>query len=166
MRVAEIRVLYDYNNWATDRILRTAAHLTVAQFTAPTRFPWGSLRGTLVHMLSAERFWLDFCQERERRPRLSADVFPDLATLWDQWREDEAELRAWLGTLRDEDLDRSMQHTVPARGMNYHAPLWIFLVHTVNHGTQHRSEAAQMLTESGYSPGDFDLGPFLDERDR
>jgi uncharacterized damage-inducible protein DinB len=36
-------------------------------------------------------------------------------------------------------------------------PIWQMLVHVVNHGTQHRSEAAALLTGEGRSPGDLDL---------
>jgi uncharacterized damage-inducible protein DinB len=37
------------------------------------------------------------------------------------------------------------------------------MAHVVNHGTQHRSEAAAMLTEFTHSPGDIDLIMFLRE---
>jgi uncharacterized damage-inducible protein DinB len=163
MRATEIQMLYDYNYWATDRLVQTAARITDEQFTTPTRFPWGSLRGTLVHILAAERYWLNRWQGLTPRPDPTGSDFPTLVALREQWPHDEAELRSYLATLTDEDLDRP--HTYVLRnGAAVSAPLWARIVHVVTHGTLHRGEAAQMLTEFGHSPGDIDLADFLDER--
>ena len=37
----------------------------------------------------------------------------------------------------------------------------VVLMHLVNHGTQHRSEAATILTDLGQSPGNIDLLVFV-----
>ena len=41
---------------------------------------------------------------------------------------------------------------------------WQGIMQSTNHGTQHRAEAAHMLTELGHSPGDIDLIVYLNER--
>jgi uncharacterized damage-inducible protein DinB len=54
---------------------------------------------------------------------------------------------AWLATLDDGWLERRDE------GM----PFWQMLAHLANHGTQHRAEAAALLTAVGRSPGDLDM---------
>jgi uncharacterized damage-inducible protein DinB len=168
MQVADLLTLYDYNDWANERMLRTSASLTTEQFTARTRFPHGSLRATLVHTLNAESIWLDFWQGTLPEvwpPFLREEAFPDLATLCGRWRQKEAERRAYFATVSDSDLGQPRTFVSPNGRINHTGPLWNFMIHPVTHGTQHRSEVAQMLTEFGHSPGDFDLMFFLTGED-
>jgi uncharacterized damage-inducible protein DinB len=157
MRVAEIQALFDYNTWANERLLTVAAMLSAAAFVAPTRFPRPSLRDNFLHILNALRFHLSQWEGLPQRPDLLASDFLDLASLTRQWEHDEAELRAFLATLTDADLDQPRTITFAYDGTSVTAPLWLLMAHVVNHGTQHRSDIAQMLTEFGHSPGDLDL---------
>jgi uncharacterized damage-inducible protein DinB len=54
-----------------------------------------------------------------------------------------------------------VEYSNPA-GERWAYPLWQQMVHQVNHGTQHRSEAAVMLTQFGHSPGWLDFLYFID----
>jgi uncharacterized damage-inducible protein DinB len=45
-------------------------------------------------------------------------------------------------------------------------PLWQAMLHVVNHGTQHRSEAAAVLTAAGHPTGDLDYDDYLGESSR
>jgi uncharacterized damage-inducible protein DinB len=166
MRVTDLEELYDYNDWANERILRTAEGLTAEQFAAPTRFPSWSLRGCLLHIVSALRFHLALAGARGQPTatgQTSGDD-PDVAALRTLLARECASLRAFLGTLTDADLDQPRALPFAPEGFVAIAPLWQLLLHNLNHATQHRSDAAQMLTDLGHSPGDLDLSDVFPTR--
>lgn len=161
MHQTDIVTLYDYNYWATRRIVTAAAQLTAAEFTAPTALSWGSVRDVLAHMLAAEWIWRVRCQEGSAPDRLlDPAAFPTLGALLARWAEEEAAMRAYVAGLDDEALNRPLTYRNTA-GQPFTMPLWQILAHVVNHGTQHRAEVAHVLTGHGYSPGDVDLIVYL-----
>ncbi|HEX9012356.1 MAG TPA: DinB family protein [Anaerolineaceae bacterium] len=166
MRASEIQLLYDYNYWANALILRTAKAAGEKVFLAPAAVSYGSLRGTLVHILAVEWLWRVRCQEGLSPASMPpAQDFPTLAVLVDRWQEEEQKMRAYLKSLNDDDLDRGITYT-NTQGSRFTNPLWQLLVHLVNHGTQTRSEAGVVLTQAGFSPGNQDFNIFLREQKR
>lgn len=122
------------------------------------------MRGTLVHILDAEYGWLRIFQSGDgAAPGLKQEQFPTLEGLLERWREEEKGMRAYLAGLHDEDLPGPLHYTNDS-GKKRQRVLWHCLVHVVNHGTQHRSEAAALLTEYGQSPDDIDFTVFLNEQ--
>lgn len=155
MRAEEIRLLFDYSYSATQRVLAAAARLDDDAFTAtPPIAGSPDLRAILVHMLDAEQSWRQTLKRGEHiaEPDLDPAAFPTIAALADAWCADEQEMNDWLATLDDAALNAPMFHD---------RPLWQYLVHLCNHGTQHRSEAAMILTHYGASPDDLDFTWFL-----
>ena len=72
-------------------------------------------------------------------------------------------MRAYLASLTDADMSGFVRYTTSS-GAARERVLWHCLLHIVNHGTQHRSESAAMLTSYGQSPGDVDFTLFLSSR--
>ena len=157
MQPKQLAFLYAYNEWATQRILDAAAALTAEQFTQPNSLVWGSLRGTLVHAYGAEWIWRRRCEEGVSPAGMPPqEPFATLAALRAAWEEEQAAMAAYVAGLSEEALNGVMVYRTTG-GRDMDAPLWQVLLHVVNHGTQHRAEAAQLLTELGHSPGDVDL---------
>jgi uncharacterized damage-inducible protein DinB len=160
MLVEYFKTLYDYNYWANAKILEATEQVSEARFIEETPESHGSLRGTLVHMLSAEWIWRSRWQGTSPMENLREEDLPTLEALRERWREEERQMRAFLATLGEEEVQRVVRYT-NTRGQTYAAPLWQMMGHLVNHGTQHRSEAAVILSRLGHSPGDLDLLIFL-----
>lgn len=76
--------------------------------------------------------------------------------------QEEELLMEFVEALTDERLDSMLQYK-NTKGVPHQQILWKMMAHVVNHGTQHRAEAAALLTDFGCSPGDVDMIYFLDE---
>lgn len=164
MTLEAIRLLYDYSYWATARVLRAAEGISAGELSAAADFPMGSLRGTLVHALSAEWIWRQRWNGIMPTAMLVETDFPTIESIVARWDEEEAAMRAFVAALSDDALSRPIT-VVNTRGVAFPPlPLWQMMIHLVNHGTQHRSEAAAILTGLGRSPGDLDLILFLREQ--
>jgi uncharacterized damage-inducible protein DinB len=163
MNREDIHLLHQYNTWAWDRVLAQAARLTPEQYTAPAPTPQGSLRGTLVHALMAETLWPLRVRGESPATLLREEDAPTFAELIARWEEARRALSALLAGLTDEDLAAPINYKT-TKGAPMRNTLWHILAHLFNHGTQHRSEAAMILTAYGCSPGDLDLIVFLRER--
>jgi uncharacterized damage-inducible protein DinB len=163
MNKQDIQLLYKYNSWANKRILDTAANVTQEQFLAPASYPHGGLRGTLTHALFAEWVWRVRWQGESPTQRLKPEDFPTFESLRTRWMEDEKLLLAFVHDVTDERLNDNFDYK-NLQGEPFQRILWHAMAHVVNHGTQHRSEVAALLTDMGHSPGDLDLIYFVSEQ--
>jgi len=163
MNTQDIHLIYEYNYWANKKLLAASVNVSPEQFNASASFPYGGLRGTLLHILDAEWGWRMFLQNNNwSAPDLNEAEFPALTAFDSRWRDEEAAMRTYLASLRDEDLIVHRYYNT-AEGKSRDRILWHCLLHVANHGTQHRSEAAALLTDYGSSPGDLDFTVFLNE---
>lgn len=165
MRTSDAVTLFDYLYWARDAVLRSAAELSPEEFTSTDTVTTRDLRATLVHELDVQWSWRERLRgadwaEWGEDADLKAGDYPTVQAVADHWRRDEADMRAWLASLTDADLDAP-----PPRDEDAH-PLWHYVMHLVSHGIQQFSEVAVLLTRSGHSPGDIGFLEFVGPRER
>jgi uncharacterized damage-inducible protein DinB len=165
MTVADLVRLFDYSYWANRRLLGTIAQLAPDQFTQEIAGSYGSIRNTLVHIMSAEWGWLDRCGGPARGPALKSADYPTLASVTEAWTRVEAEMRAFLAALADGDVDRPITFTLPQQGTHV-MPLGELLQHAANHAVHHRGQVALLVRMLGYTPGNVDMVLYDGERRR
>jgi uncharacterized damage-inducible protein DinB len=163
MKHDEIKLIFEYHYWANKRILDTCIKVTEDRYIAADTSV-GSLRKMLVHNLDAEMVWRRICQGEDIKnwQELTEEQYPTLNALVAACQAEEQHMRAYINGLTDEALSGIIRYTIDS-GTIRERVLWHCLYHLVNHGTQHRSEAAALLTGYEQSPGDLDFTLFLNE---
>ena len=160
MNQADVQRLFQYNQWANGRILAQVIQVTPEQFLAPASFPHGGLRSTLVHTLFAEWIWRTRWAGSSPTERLRPEDFPTAVDLQTRWAQEDAALMDFVAQVSDEQLNGPFQYR-STKGEPRQNILWHSMLHMVNHSTQHRAEAAALLTDFGHSPGDLDMIYYL-----
>jgi uncharacterized damage-inducible protein DinB len=150
----EVRFLHSYDRWATRRVLNVLAGLDAAVWGLEDVVGDRGLGAILVHHLGATQRWRHGFQDTGESPEPELDPLPTIGELRERWEQEWFVTDAWLPTLTD---------TFVAY-VHEGVPVWQMLVHVVNHGTQHRAEAAALLTAEGRSPGELDLIFYAEER--
>jgi uncharacterized damage-inducible protein DinB len=155
MQADDVRFLLGYDEWATRRLLAVTEGLDPAVWTRTHVVDERGMGGILVHQLGALMRWRHRLARLEGElPRPERDPLPTRRELVHLFEVEWKRYDDWQVTWTDEMM---------AYGLNG-VPIWQWLLHVVNHGTQHRSEAAALLTAEGRSPGDLDLGVYAEER--
>ena len=153
MNLADIRYLFAYDRWATRRVLAVIDDLPEAVWGATGVVGDRGLGAILVHQLGASQRWRRGLSGSDELPRPEREPLPSPDALTGAWAGEWDAIDAWLDGLSDDWLV----------GQDEGIPYWQMLAHVVNHGTQHRSEAAALLTQAGRSPGDLDMIFFAEE---
>lgn len=150
-----ISQLYEYGIWANQKLLDAARGLTDEQLRKSFTNYEFTILGSFVHLVSAEWRWYQSWIGMPMENRLTVDDVPTIDAVKARWEQLYVERRTFIESLTPERLQQPLVRKL--QGQEQSIPLWQALVHVANHGTQHRSEIALMLTDLGHSPGDLDM---------
>jgi len=163
MHVTDLERLYDYHYWANRKLLGVVSQLTPEQFTQSVAGSYGSIRNTLVHVLSAEWGWLERCGGERRGDRLNPDDYPTIESLEQAWTRVEQCLREFLSRLEDADLAREVEFSLSG-GPRHTLAVGELMQHEMIHAVHHRGQVSLLLRELGFTPGNFDMLMYDEQR--
>ena len=159
------RTMAAYNRWQNESIYGGADRLTDAQRKEPRGAFFGSIHGTLNHLLWGDRAWMarfdkSIPPPTGRRPAKSTTQHAD----WDELKEARAAFDEviidWASKLDPSWLEGDLTYYSTAAGREITRPVGYLVTHFFNHQTHHRGQVHCLLTQLGVKPGDTDL-PFM-----
>jgi uncharacterized damage-inducible protein DinB len=138
-----------YNSWANTRLYGMAHGLADDMYRKNVGAFFGSLHGTLNHLLVTDRIWMRrFTGTGDHPAKLSAIMFDDLASLEPARKEEDKRIIQYVDGLSDGDIGRDLDYSTTS-GVAQRNPLRELLAHLFNHQTHHRGQAHAILTVLG-----------------
>ncbi|GAC1561288.1 MAG: DinB family protein [Beijerinckiaceae bacterium] len=157
-----------YNRWQNENLYSAADRLSDEARRQERGAFFGSIHGTLNHLLWADEIWMSRFRGTPRPP----GGIPDSTTLrggWDELKRDrdafDRQIIAWSDGLDDAWLAGELSYYSGAARRDLVMRRALLVMHLFNHQTHHRGQVHCMLTQAGVRPGDDTDLPFM-ERDQ
>jgi uncharacterized damage-inducible protein DinB len=143
-----LREILGHNAWANDRLIDVCAALTEVQLDTGAEGTFGSIRDTLVHIVEAEQHYLFRLTGQKAEPPVQEGLWPGFDVL----REGAAGTGQRFERVATDDDPERVVHWIARDGKAAAMPVALYLVQTINHGNEHRSQVATILTHLGIEP--------------
>jgi uncharacterized damage-inducible protein DinB len=170
-----IRLLAQYNEWMNAKLYEAAAQLAPDQLAQDRGAFFGSVLGTLNHIMVGDIIWLkrlgshpaahrslEPVRQLERSGSLDHILHRDLGGLREQRGNLDAIIVAWAGELLAADLDHVLEYR-NMKGAPMRKLFGSLVLNLFNHQTHHRGQATTLLSQAGLDVGVTDLLALIPE---
>ena len=150
---------FKHNTMMNRRLVEACRQLAPEQLDATATGTYGTIGATLVHIANAQVGYAARLLDIERSDALPEDPFPGFAALTERFERGDLQLEeaAAMGS-----QDREVQVSGDDPVGIWRMPVALFLVQAINHGTEHRSQVATILTTLGIEPPPMDGWTFFE----
>lgn len=156
------QMLAEYNAWANRLLYAAVADLTEEELHRDTGAFFGSVFGTLSHLVTADRVWLNrFTGEGPKPKALNERPYDTFADLRTAREEDDARIIRYIASLTPETIESTFTYTPVTTPEIVTHKLWPALTHMFNHQTHHRGQVHAGLTGMGKPSLSLDLIYFV-----
>lgn len=150
-----------YNAWANGVIYDAASALSADEFNSDRGAFFGSLAGTLNHLLCADRIWMKrFTGTGEAPKALNTVLHAELAPLRAARDAEDARIVQWIGGISDDQLTGTFSYTPVSTPEPITQRLGPAVSHFFNHQTHHRGQCHMILTSLGKPSVTLDMISF------
>ena len=164
-----VALMAQYNEWMNIRLYDAAAKLPGEELAADRKAFFGSLLGTLNHLVVTDTMWLKRFAGHpsghaglnpiRRLPAptaLNQILFTEFGALREHRRMMDAAIRQWAAELSEEDLQHVLRYA-NSKGVVSNRRFFTLVMHLFNHQTHHRGQATTLLSQQGIDVGTTDL---------
>ncbi|WNV04125.1 DinB family protein [Candidatus Methylospira mobilis] len=164
-----ICLMADYNKWMNAKLYEAAGNLPGTALAENRKAFFGSILGTLNHLVVADTIWLKrFANHPAKHTALEPVIFTPSPKSLDQimfadfsslskhrkWLDNI--ITEWSHELAESDLDHVL-HYANTKGIAANKRFFSLLMHFFNHQTHHRGQITALFSQAGVDVGATDL---------
>ena len=162
-------LLAQYNQWMNRKLYAAADVLPAAALAQPRGAFFGSILGTLNHLVVADTIWLQrFAAhpahalvlqpvlKMETPAALDVLLFPEWAALKQQRQRLDALILHWVQSTPVPTWDLPLAYANTG-GDRLCKPMDLLMLHVFNHQTHHRGQTTTLLSQARVEVGETDL---------
>ena len=141
-------VLHNYNSYANQLVLQTAAAMDKAAFTAQSSPSHGSVQALLTHMLTTEFFFLARSEGKPINSKSAPDKTLSVEEITIAFNQIADERLKYLNWVTEEKLAEIVD--IPIGEQPFRLARWQLLTQSLLHSTHHRGELSIVMTGLGH----------------
>ncbi|MFZ5783381.1 MAG: DinB family protein [Pseudomonadota bacterium] len=150
-----VRSMSRYNQWQNDNLYEAAGRLSNEERLRDRGAFFGSIHGTLSHLVWADRLWMHRFlagPPPQGSIRESPVAYPDWEDLGGRRRQLDHEIGDWAARLTAAWLSEELGYFSLSLKRDVSGPRGLFVSHFFNHQTHHRGQVHCLLTQAGAPP--------------
>jgi len=158
---AYVKIMARYNAWQNQSIYGAADTLDDVARTADRGAFFGSIHGTLSHLLWGDQIWMSRFAGTPKPEAASIEAFVGMVPDWVELKTRriamDKTILNWSATIDAGWLADDLTWFSGAAQKQVTKPCGFLVAHFFNHQTHHRGQVHAMLTAAGSRPDDTDL---------
>lgn len=158
-----------YNEWMNAKVYEAARNLPEEELSANRKAFFGSILGTLNHLVVGDTIWLKrfathpanhaSLEPIRRLPTpesLDQRLFTNIQNLSEHRKWLDGVITEWARSVAEPDLDHVLRYA-NMKGVAANKSFFSLVMHFFNHQTHHRGQVTTLLSQAGIDVGVTDL---------
>jgi len=168
-RTSHICLMASYNEWMNAKVYEAARNLPEEELSANRKAFFGSILGTLNHLVVGDTIWLKrfathpanyvSLEPIRRLPApesLDQCLFTNMQNLSEHRKWLDGVINEWARSIAESDLDYVLRYA-NMKGVAANKSFFSLVMHFFNHQTHHRGQVTTLLSQAGIDVGATDL---------
>jgi uncharacterized damage-inducible protein DinB len=140
----------NFNNWADNKVMEWLQQINDEQWMQVIVSSFCSIRQTTIHVVSAEKYWVDHWENTPEPTFLSTQFKGTKEELIEIWNKSSADIKTIVNGFPEENYSQAISFKYPGNGRTGQMPFWQTVAHVINHTTYHRGQLITLLRQAGF----------------